>query len=178
MFEMPNKLKRLAYILIAIGVLAFAYGFISDAHRAWPALLVSNTFFLGIALLGTFFLGIQYVAQAGWSVQLNRLMQAMGSFLPIAGGIMVVIIIAGGMHLHHMYHWMDTFITTEEITVTELRDYEAGLVSHHTEEAHVEEAHGESGDDHASDSHGDGHGEESHGEEAHADEHSDAGHHM
>lgn len=178
MFEMPNKLKRLAYILIAIGVLAFAYGFISDAHRAWPALLVSNTFFLGIALLGTFFLGIQYVAQAGWSVQLNRLMQAMGSFLPIAGGIMVVIIIAGGMHLHHMYHWMDTFITTEEITVTELRDYEAGLVSHHAEEAHAEEAHEESGDDHASDAHGDGHGEETHNEEAHADEHSDAGHHM
>ena len=194
MFEVTAKLKRFAYILIAVGVLALGYGFIADAHRAWPALMVNNIFFLGISLIGTFFLGIQYIAQAGWSVQVNRIMQAMGSFLPITGGIMIVIIVAGGMHLHHMYHWMDTFITTEEVTVAELREHEAAMMHHgggHGEEAHGEEAHGDDhgeeahGDDHGEeaqgDDHGDGHGEEahhnSHGEEAHGEDHG-GGHHM
>lgn len=178
MFEVPAKLKRLAYILIGVGVLAFAYGFIADAHRAWPALLVNNIFFLGISLIGTFFLGIQYIAQAGWSVQLNRLMQAMGSYLPVAGGIMIVIIVAGGMHLHHMYHWMDTFITTEEITVAELREYEAGM-SHgeeHAMEAYAE-GHGDMhAEGHESDGHGDAHAED-HGND-HAEESHGGGHHM
>lgn len=181
MFEVPAKLKRLAYILIGVGVLALAYGFIADAHRAWPALLVNNIFFLGIALIGTFFLGIQYIAQAGWSVQLNRLMQAMGSFLPIAGGIMIVIIVAGGLHLHHMYHWMDTFITTEEVTVAELREYEAGM-SHgddHGAEAHADEHADTHADEHAEDAHHtEGHDEHgAHSEHASGEDHS-GGHHM
>ncbi len=154
MFEVPAKLQRLAYILTGVGILAFTYGFIADAHRAWPALLLNNIFFLGISLIGTFFLAVQYIAQAGWSVQLNRLMQAMGSFLPVTGGIMIVIIVAGQLHLHHLYHWMDTFITTEEVTVAELREYETGM-SHHGGENDAEEAHhgDHNGEDHIGDHH-------------------------
>src|SRR5690606_18013765 len=103
-------------------------------------------------------LAVQFVAQAGWSTLILRPLQAMGKHLPIAGAIMVLIIIFGGLHKNHIYHWMDTFITEEVVTVAELRDYEANM--HHAgghDDAHGDEAHAEKA--HA----GDAHSEESHG---------------
>lgn len=172
MFTVPSKLKITSYVLIAVGLLSFIYGFFTTPDRAWSSLLANNFFFLAVALGASFFLAIQYVAQVGWSVVILRPLQAMGKHLPVAGAIMVIIIIFGGMHKNHLYHWMDTFITTEEVTVAELRDYEtnmhhAGGHDEHADEAHEEEAH--EGDDHAT---------EAHAGDEHHDAHAEGGHAM
>lgn len=75
-------------------------------NKPWSALLISGFFFLAIALGATFFLAVQYAAQAGWTVPLLRVMQAMGVFLPIGGIILLIIFITGGLHMNHLYHWM------------------------------------------------------------------------
>ena len=175
MFTVPKKLKITAYALIAIGFFAIVAGFISDSTRAWSSLHANNFFFLAISLAALFFYAIQYVGQAGWSVLILRPMMAMTRYLPFAGAVMIFIIIMGGLHKHHIYHWMDTFITQEEVTVAELEHYEATMV-HHGGEAHSE-GHGEG----HGDSHAEGHeaGVDAHGDEhviAHADEatHSEA----
>jgi hypothetical protein len=169
MFTVPSKAKQISLILMAIGILALIVGFVTDSDRAWASLLVNNFFFLVMALGSTFFLAVQFASQAGWSVVLHRVMQSIGSFLPIPGAIMIVIAIAGGLHLNHIYHWMDTFITTEEVTVGELREYESHFVAHEDAgEAHGEEAHT---DDHDHDGHGEETHGHDHGDEAHGDHH-------
>jgi hypothetical protein len=54
---------------------------------------------------------IQYVARAGWSAMILRVPQAITSYLPYGGVIMLLIILLGGLHWHHIYHWMEPGIT-------------------------------------------------------------------
>lgn len=58
--------------------------------RIFTNLWVNNVYFTGLALIGLFFVAIQYAAQAGWSVGMNRVPLAMAHWLPIAGILMFV----------------------------------------------------------------------------------------
>ncbi|MCK5782603.1 MAG: quinol:cytochrome C oxidoreductase [Flavobacteriales bacterium] len=154
MYIFSQKLKTLSFVLMAVGILSLAFGFIttpstvedvnnqmehvdadhsedSDSHetavkindhhdeahaehvltqlknRPWSALYVSALFFLFIALGTLFFMAIQYIGQAGWSVVLLRVMEAMSTYLIPGGLIVFLILLAGGLHFHHIFHWMD-----------------------------------------------------------------------
>lgn len=78
------------------------------ANIPWANLLTNNFYFLAIALGALFFLAVQYAAQAGWSVMLLRIMEAMASFLWIPMVIMLILILTGIFHLggNHLWHWM------------------------------------------------------------------------
>jgi hypothetical protein len=76
-------------------------------NRPWSAMYTGALFFFFIALGTLFFLGVQYIAQAGWSVVLLRVMEGIASYLLVGGVIVIAIIAAGGAHLHHIFHWMD-----------------------------------------------------------------------
>lgn len=90
------------------------------ANRPWSALYVAAFFFLGLGLGQLFFLGIQYVAQAGWSAGLLRLMEAQ-SFAIVAPLIVIALITFLGFgHVHHMFHWM-----VEGINVPGHENYDA-----------------------------------------------------
>ena len=75
-YTVTKNNKLVAYAMIAIGVLTIAYGFMTHPHRQWANLLVDNFFFMAIALCGTFFVAVQYVAQAGWSVMVKGIPEA------------------------------------------------------------------------------------------------------
>ncbi len=120
MFQFPAKLKTLSYILIAIGVVALLYGFFAGGghevadhgdhghghdNRPWASLLINNFFFLGISLGALFFLAVQYAANVGWSAGILRILEAITGFLPVAGIIMLVIVLAAMGHFNHLYHW-------------------------------------------------------------------------
>lgn len=79
--------------------------------RPWAALFQNAFFFLAIGLGSIFFLAIQYVASVGWSVVLNRLMEAVGLYMVFPAIVIVLIIIAGGAHMHHIWHWMEPGIS-------------------------------------------------------------------
>jgi hypothetical protein len=101
-YTVTKNNKTLALVLMAIGVVSIAYGFSISADRAWANLLLSNFYFLAVALAATFFLALQYVAEVGWSVQLTRVFQAIGTFIPYAGVGMLIIFVFGH---HHLYEW-------------------------------------------------------------------------
>ncbi len=113
MFTINKNTRNLSFILMVIGCIALLFGFITDSHRAWPSLLFNNYFFLGISVFAVFFVALQYVSEAAWSIVLKRVPEAIISFLPITGLIMVVIVICGIMHWNHIYHWMEDGIMTE-----------------------------------------------------------------
>ena len=112
MYSLNKNLNIISITMILIGVLSLSVGFINDAHGTWVSLLFNNYFFLGISLFAVFFVALQYVAEAGWSTVLKRVPEAIMSFLPITGVIMLLIVIAAVMHWNHIYHWMEEGIMT------------------------------------------------------------------
>ncbi len=58
--------------------------------RIHANLWLNNVYFTGLAIIGLFFIAIQYAAQAGWSAGMKRIPLAMAHWLPIAGLLMLV----------------------------------------------------------------------------------------
>ncbi|WP_369047980.1 quinol:cytochrome C oxidoreductase [Tenacibaculum sp. UWU-22] len=75
-------------------------------NRPWSAFYVALIFSLGISLLMLAFYAAQRVAQAGWSVVLFRVMEAITANLVPASIIMIVILICSYMHINHLFPWM------------------------------------------------------------------------
>jgi hypothetical protein len=93
---------------MGVGALSIILGFITDSHRAWPALLLNIFFFTAISLGALFFMAVQYASEAGWSAAIKRPIEAVASYLPIGSLFMLVFMILSVMHLNHIYHWMDS----------------------------------------------------------------------
>ncbi|MDB0601279.1 quinol:cytochrome C oxidoreductase [Tenacibaculum maritimum] len=75
-------------------------------NRPWSALYVALFFFLGVTLLVLAFYASQRVAQAGWSVVLFRVMEAITANLHYVSVVMLVFLIATFMHMNHLFTWM------------------------------------------------------------------------
>ncbi len=87
-------------------IYAAKHYFHAKHQRPWSSLLISTLFFLMVSVAATLWWALQYVAQAGWSALLLRIPMAISSFIPYGAFIMLFIIITGGLHWHHTYHWM------------------------------------------------------------------------
>ncbi len=124
-YTFTSRTKNITFGLMAIGLItiiaAFATdtvapdGFTADTYhhtRTWANLLVNSYFFMGIALLSTFFMALQYVAEVAWSVAVKRVYEAISSFLPVGATLMFLILLAGQVHLHDMYKFMDNDMIT------------------------------------------------------------------
>lgn len=70
--------------------------------RLYTTLWMNNVFFTGLGIIGLFFVAIQYAASAGWSAGLLRVPLAMGSWIPIAGILMIILFFVTG---HDIFHW-------------------------------------------------------------------------
>ncbi|MBK9177695.1 MAG: quinol:cytochrome C oxidoreductase [Flavobacteriales bacterium] len=97
--------------LVVLGALATVAGVIgdhSDHHqRTWSALLVNGFFFLGIGLGALFFYALQNATETAWSVLVKRVYEGIMAWIPVGAIVMIVVLAAGSLHLHHIYHWMD-----------------------------------------------------------------------
>lgn len=72
----------------------------------------NNIFFAGLGIIGLFFVAIQYAAQAGWSVGVKRVPLAMGSWIPVAGILMIILWFFGG---HDIFHWTHSHLYGEKL---------------------------------------------------------------
>ncbi len=75
-------------------------------NRPWAALYVALFFFLGITLLVLAFYAIQRVAQAGWSIVLFRVMEAITANLHYVSVFMLLFLLATFLHKNHLFSWM------------------------------------------------------------------------
>lgn len=72
--------------------------------RLFTTLWMHNIYFTGIGLIGLFFIAIQYAAQAGWSVGVKRVALAMGSWIPVAGILTLVLYFIVSKDIFHWAH--------------------------------------------------------------------------
>jgi hypothetical protein len=52
-------------------------------------------------------MALQYVAEVAWSVAVKRVYEAVSCYLPVGAIIMFLLLLAGQLHLHSLYQWMD-----------------------------------------------------------------------
>jgi hypothetical protein len=76
-------------------------------ERLYASLWVNNVFFTGISIVGVFFFAIQFAAQAGWSAPILRVMLSLGSWLPIAGVLMLATFFVAN---HDLFHWTHSYL--------------------------------------------------------------------
>lgn len=114
-FVFSGRAKRISLTLIGIGVIAVIAGFLTYPERQWANLLLCSYYFVSVCLIGGFFVALQYVANAGWATALKRIPEAFGDVLPIAGGLLIVIVSAG-LLTHNLYHhWADPNLIIETL---------------------------------------------------------------
>jgi len=100
-FEFQGKAKTWSLVMIAIGVIGIAYGFLSGSgERTFSNLLLMGYYLTCVSICGVFFCAVQYVAQAGWSASILRIPQAFASILPKVAVVLLVIICAGLYFTH------------------------------------------------------------------------------
>lgn len=113
-FIFSAKLRIITYALMLIGIVAIVVGFASDPQRGWVNILLSNFYFLSLAIGASFFLALQYIAQAGWSSAFKRISESMSAYIPFAAVIMILLIFG----LDKIYSWVNP--TTENFDAHEL----------------------------------------------------------
>jgi hypothetical protein len=106
-FNIPPRVRLLAWILIAAGVLALAAGFISGYPGIWSAVLLNNFYFLSLSLGALFFISVQNVTDSGWSAMFMRVPEAMAAYLP-AAFLVMLLLLAG---IAEIYEWAVPGIT-------------------------------------------------------------------
>ena len=109
----PVWFYAIAGTLAAAGFGVFAYGLHSDPRRAWTSYLIGFFFTLVLALAGSFFTAVQYLASAGWSVTVRRIPEAMSAYL-IPAAVLSAGVFAGA---HELYHWAHHDAVAEDLVL-------------------------------------------------------------
>ena len=76
-------------------------------RRLYSTLWHNNIFFVGLGIIGLFFVAIQYAAMAGWSAGVKRIPMAMGTWIPIAG---VLTLVLWFLTSHDIFHWTHSYL--------------------------------------------------------------------
>ena len=86
-----------------------------EQNRPWSAFFISAFFFLMIAVTALVFYAIQWASQAGWSIVLYRVMEAISTYILPGSILLFIFILASGFHMNHMYAWMAPEAAHDEI---------------------------------------------------------------
>ena len=77
-------------------------------NRIWANVWLNAVFFTGIAVIGMFFVSLQYLAKAGWSSVVKRVPEAFPKFLYITLPILLAVFFFKG---DVIFHWMHHGVT-------------------------------------------------------------------
>jgi len=113
--------RRLLLALVGFGGLGLVSGPYFDLYRFWPSFFVQAFYFLSLALGALVFLSIQHVSNAGWSVALRRIPEALMSYLPI-GAVSILAVYFGR---YTLYEWTHTL----PVAQTEALRWKASFLS-------------------------------------------------
>ncbi|AMA48260.1 MULTISPECIES: cation-translocating P-type ATPase [Flavobacterium] len=83
-------------------------------NKPWAALYVGALFVFLISLGVLAFYAIQWAAQVGWSPALFRIMEAITSYIAPGGIIVFVILVLAGVHINHLFIWMDPEVVAHD----------------------------------------------------------------
>jgi len=86
-------------------------------NKPWSAFFIAALFFFMLALLALVFYAIQWVAQAGWSIVIFRVMEAITAFLLPASLLILLFLILSTSGFNHMFVWMGEHAADDPVLV-------------------------------------------------------------
>ena len=92
-------------------------------NKPWAAVYVAALFFMMIALGTLAFYAIQRAAQAGWSILLFRVMEGITAYLLPGTIIVFVLLVLSGLHLNHIFVWMDADVVAHDEIIQNKQSY-------------------------------------------------------
>lgn len=113
-YSFNGGLRTTFLAFIGLGLLCLGLTWfmdIDDFHsRFWTNILHNSVYFVGIAIMATFFLAANITAYAGWYITFKRVLESITTYLLPGFIIMALIGIAVFLHMNHLYHWTDESI--------------------------------------------------------------------
>ena len=80
-------------------------------NQPLAAIHTVSVFLFALSCCALFFYAIQNVSHAGWSIIILRVMEAVATFIPFAGALIIIIMLMNVSHFGHLFHWMDGTLT-------------------------------------------------------------------
>lgn len=95
---------------LALCALALVLGLVQDGgtrhlQHSW---LLAVTYFITLGLGGLFFVLVQHLVRAGWSVVVRRMAEHVAGALPLMGLLLLPIVVPTLFGNGDLYHWADT----------------------------------------------------------------------
>lgn len=101
-FSIPTWVKQISAVFIFIGAVTLLSSlFFNDYKRVGFSYLVPYVYFLFLSMGALFFLTVQFVSQSGWSVNIQRIMEAVSSYLPYSAVLIIPLLYYG----FYVYEW-------------------------------------------------------------------------
>ena len=103
-FLFTYRYKIPLFVLMAAGIAALIARFVSAGadDRFWANILLNNYYFMALSLGAVFFVTVHTISESGWHTSVQRIPEAMGSFLFISGILFLLLFVFGS---HSIYHW-------------------------------------------------------------------------
>ena len=95
------RVRRFTLVIAALGVLLSLIAFVVSRPQFYHSWLVAFTFVLTIVLGTLFFVMLQHITRAGWSVAIRRLAEVSASLLPIFAVLFLPVLIG----VRELYPW-------------------------------------------------------------------------
>lgn len=122
-FRLPaeswGKGKMLFAGLAVVGLVGSAIGFVVDRPQFYHSYLTGYVFVLTIALGALFFVMLQHVTRAGWSVAVRRLAEVAAWTLPLFA-VLFIPILAG---MGELFHWTHQDAVAEDALLQHKQGY-------------------------------------------------------
>jgi hypothetical protein len=110
--EQGASLMRMAIAVAAVGILLGVLAAFSDHERFAAAYLTGFVFVTTVGLGAMFFVLIQHLTRAGWSVGPRRQMEWLSGILPVSAALFLPVAI----HAHDLYReWMGPEAANDEV---------------------------------------------------------------
>ena len=93
------------------------------SNKPWAALYVAAFFFFMISLGTLAFYAINRAAQVGWSPILFRVMEGITAYMLPGGMIVIFILFLSGLHLNHLFIWMDPEVVAHDKIIAAKKGY-------------------------------------------------------
>jgi len=107
-FSFSGRYKSVPLILALAGIITMVFIlFTGHDHgsRFWSNFLLNNVFFVFIALSGMVFLSLHALGTSGWQTSIQRIPEAMTTFLPVGFILMMILLFGMWTGHNHVYHW-------------------------------------------------------------------------
>ena len=92
----PNTRMRQVWIaFMVIGVVAFAFLYVTNPLRAWGSWAINTLYFLGLAMGGVALAASIRLANGRWGGPIMRIAESLSAYLPFGVGAMVILLAFG-----------------------------------------------------------------------------------